>query len=202
MAADTALRLARYFGTTPEVWLNLQQTCDLRRAEIAVGPRMRAPAAHRCVTRRQPGRGYVTATNSERSFNEALARVPWMKHPAWRDGGSVAKARRVKERRDPWQVELQPDSCAAVTLTLPAASVSTADGRELSDAVTVTVAGPPGLSVADARVEEPQGAKAAFAVTLSRGAARRVSGDGRPWAGGRREQGEGRCQPGNACARA
>ncbi len=37
VTADTALRLARYFGTTPQLWLNLQQTYDLRRAEIAVG---------------------------------------------------------------------------------------------------------------------------------------------------------------------
>ena len=27
---DTALRLARYFGTTPELWLNLQASHDLR----------------------------------------------------------------------------------------------------------------------------------------------------------------------------
>lgn len=27
---DTALRLARYFGTTPEFWLNLQTAYDLR----------------------------------------------------------------------------------------------------------------------------------------------------------------------------
>ena len=40
VTADTALRLARYFGTTPQVWLNLQQTYDLRRAEIAAGPRI------------------------------------------------------------------------------------------------------------------------------------------------------------------
>ena len=40
---DTALRLARYFGTTP------------------------------------------VAANSGRSFNEALARVLWRKHPAWRE---------------------------------------------------------------------------------------------------------------------
>jgi addiction module HigA family antidote len=26
---DTALRLARYFGTTPQFWLNLQQSHDL-----------------------------------------------------------------------------------------------------------------------------------------------------------------------------
>jgi len=29
---DTALRLARYFGTTPEFWLNLQQDYDLKTA--------------------------------------------------------------------------------------------------------------------------------------------------------------------------
>ena len=40
VTADTALRLARYFGTTPQVWLNLQQTYDLRRAEITVGQRI------------------------------------------------------------------------------------------------------------------------------------------------------------------
>jgi len=29
VSADTALRLARYFGTTPEFWLNLQSHYDL-----------------------------------------------------------------------------------------------------------------------------------------------------------------------------
>lgn len=29
VTADTALRLARYFGTTPQVWLNLQVNYDL-----------------------------------------------------------------------------------------------------------------------------------------------------------------------------
>ena len=37
IASDTALRLARYFGTTPQLWLNLQQTWELRRAEIELG---------------------------------------------------------------------------------------------------------------------------------------------------------------------
>ena len=37
VTADTALRLARYFGTTPQLWLNLQQTWELRRAEIDAG---------------------------------------------------------------------------------------------------------------------------------------------------------------------
>ena len=40
ITADTALRLARYFGSTPEFWLNLQTAYDLRRAEIAAGRRI------------------------------------------------------------------------------------------------------------------------------------------------------------------
>ena len=40
VTADTALRLARYFGTTPQLWLNLQQHYELRRAETAVGRRI------------------------------------------------------------------------------------------------------------------------------------------------------------------
>lgn len=30
ISADTALRLARYFGNSPEFWLNLQSSYDLR----------------------------------------------------------------------------------------------------------------------------------------------------------------------------
>lgn len=30
ISADTALRLARYFGTSPEFWMNLQALYDLR----------------------------------------------------------------------------------------------------------------------------------------------------------------------------
>jgi addiction module HigA family antidote len=37
VSADTALRLARYFGTTPAFWLNLQTAYDLSLAEAAVG---------------------------------------------------------------------------------------------------------------------------------------------------------------------
>ena len=37
ITADTALRLSRYFGTTPEFWMNLQQTFELRTAEEHFG---------------------------------------------------------------------------------------------------------------------------------------------------------------------
>ena len=34
ISPDTALRLARYFGTTPEFWMNLQSAFDLRTARL------------------------------------------------------------------------------------------------------------------------------------------------------------------------
>ena len=37
ITADTALRLSRYFGTTPQFWLNLQKSYELRLAEIESG---------------------------------------------------------------------------------------------------------------------------------------------------------------------
>ena len=37
VTADTALRLARYFGTSPQFWLNLQQAHDLSLMEIERG---------------------------------------------------------------------------------------------------------------------------------------------------------------------
>ena len=37
VSADTALRLARYFGTTAQFWLNLQAAHDLSVAENAAG---------------------------------------------------------------------------------------------------------------------------------------------------------------------
>ena len=40
ISADSALRLARYFGTTPQVWLNLQKMWELRRAEIETGEKI------------------------------------------------------------------------------------------------------------------------------------------------------------------
>jgi addiction module HigA family antidote len=37
---DTALRLSRYFGTTPEFWLNLQVAFDLSQARAASAVRI------------------------------------------------------------------------------------------------------------------------------------------------------------------
>ena len=47
ITADTALRLGQWFGTGPEVWLNLQTADDLRLAEQAIGPEIRRSIAPR-----------------------------------------------------------------------------------------------------------------------------------------------------------
>jgi addiction module HigA family antidote len=49
ITASIALRLAKYFGTSPEVWMNLQSGYELRRARLAewpkIEPRVRVLAA-------------------------------------------------------------------------------------------------------------------------------------------------------------
>ena len=41
ISADTALRLATYFGTGPEFWMNLQQAYDLKTTEATKGATIR-----------------------------------------------------------------------------------------------------------------------------------------------------------------
>ena len=90
-------------------------------------------------------------------------------------GGSVTKLRRKDDRLDHWQVRVEPSSHEAVTVTLspsPACgatgAVCTEDGRTYTTALATRIEGPPGLTVADAEVEEAANAVLAFAVTLSR----------------------------------
>jgi antitoxin HigA-1 len=40
VTADTALRLAKYFGTTPSFWMNLQERYDLEVAEDATAAKI------------------------------------------------------------------------------------------------------------------------------------------------------------------
>jgi addiction module HigA family antidote len=40
VSADTAMRLARFFSTSAELWMNLQMAYELRRAEVEFGERI------------------------------------------------------------------------------------------------------------------------------------------------------------------
>ena len=94
-------------------------------------------------------------------------------------GGRVTGGKRMDGRRDLFRMTVRPDSDAAVTITLPAGRECGVSGaictkgeprRPLTNSPSATVAGPVGITVADARVEEGAGAVLAFAVTLSRAA--------------------------------
>ncbi len=99
-------------------------------------------------------------------------------------GGEVTAARRVDKRRDLWQITIAPASHEALTVRLPettdcdeSGAICTSDGRPLSHSLSATVAGPVGIAVADARVEEGDGVVLAFAVTLSRAASAALTVD-------------------------
>ena len=90
-------------------------------------------------------------------------------------GGSVRKLRRKDGRLDHWRIKIQPSSHEAVTVTLspsPACgetgAVCTDDGRTFTTGLATQIQGPPGISVADAQVQEAANATLAFAVTLNR----------------------------------
>ena len=126
-----------------------------------------------------------TAFTFRIAFSE---RVGWMNGRRLREnvvavaGGRATSASRVDRRRDLWQVTVEPDSLADVTVTLSAgaacrtpAAVCTSDGRALSNTISTTVRGPVALSVADARAREGEDETIDFAVSLSRAASGAVS---------------------------
>ena len=49
VSANTALRLARYFGTAPQFWMNLQQSYDIKIAEQRSGRKIEATVKPRAA---------------------------------------------------------------------------------------------------------------------------------------------------------
>jgi addiction module HigA family antidote len=47
ITADTALRLAAFFGTTPEFWMNLQTSYDIKIAKEKFGDKINREVHHR-----------------------------------------------------------------------------------------------------------------------------------------------------------
>ena len=95
------------------------------------------------------------------------------------------KVRRLnRPHSDRWEVTVAPGGKEDLTVSVgPFASCSetgavcAAGGEVLSNAVSKTIQGPPGLSVADARVYEADGATVDFAVTLGRASGATVTVD-------------------------
>lgn len=89
VTADTALRLAKAFGSGPEVWLNLQKTYELRVAETNREPRS-APFGASCLRRtRLPARGGDLASTLARVRLLLFVRLAHLG-----DGGGGRRGRR------------------------------------------------------------------------------------------------------------
>lgn len=92
--------------------------------------------------------------------------------------GTVRRAKRKAQGSNvAWTITVEPNSSAAVTIQLPKTSdcdasgaLCTHDGDALSHALSATVAGPAGLSVADTRAEENVDDTIDFTVSLDRSA--------------------------------
>ena len=99
---------------------------------------------------------------------------------------NVIRAKRqnpqAANKNQSWTITVKPLGTEQIGITLPAAvsctddkSICTGDGRKLSHSTSASVAGPVGISVADARVQEAAGAVLAFTVSLSRAPASNVT---------------------------
>ena len=92
------------------------------------------------------------------------------------EGGAIDRVwRRTREDSREWGIEVNPSGNGPVTLTVNGTTdceaehgVCAADGGMLEGGQQAAVAGPALLSVADARVEEDEGAALDFVVSLSR----------------------------------
>ena len=104
-----------------------------------------------------------------------------------RQGGErlTPKVRRLnRPHNDRWEVTVAPGSKEDLTVSIgpfttcsDAGAVCTAADEVLANRIDRTIEGPPGLSVADARVHENTGDPVAFAVTLGRASRETVTVD-------------------------
>ena len=85
LGAETALRLARFFGTTPEYWKDLQTRHDLEAARDAVGKRIEAEVTPHPSRAKKPLRDLLPA------LAEFHATIPPLSKPS---------AELIREMRD------------------------------------------------------------------------------------------------------
>ena len=133
-----------------------------------------SPVVFRLAFSEEPASDYSYKTMRDRTLN------------VWQ--GARLQVREAKRLSPPsnrrWQVTVEPASKADITVGLGPTfdcadngAVCTGDGRKLANPLHKVIKGPPGISVADARVDEAADATVDFAVTLSRAASETVTVD-------------------------
>ena len=130
------------------------------------------PVVFRIAFSEEPASDYSYATLRDSTLN------------VWQ--GSRLEVRKVRRLAAPsnrrWEVTVEPVSNADITVGLGPThdcadngAVCTGDGRMLANPLHKVIQGPPAISVADAGVDEAQGATVDFAVSLSRASTQTVT---------------------------
>ncbi len=133
-------------------------TADGRTLSTAISTTVRGPDEEEQESLTARFEDLPAAHDGERAFTLRMAfsePLSWMTGQRLREdvvavaGGRTTSASRVNKRRDLWQLTVEPDSLADVTVTLAAgaacdspAAICTADGRALSQGISTTVRGP------------------------------------------------------------
>ena len=120
----------------------------------------------------QAGYSYTTLRNSTLKIRQGGARL-------------TPKVKRLNApHNDRWEVKVTPGSKEDLTVSIgpftsctEAGAVCAAGDEVLSNAVSTTIAGPPGLAVADATAQEGPGVTVDFAVSMSRASTSSVTVD-------------------------
>ena len=129
------------------------------------------------------GDNFTFQLNFSENVNAGYARI--RDHAFTVDGATIANAyRQTQGSNQGWHVEVDPTGNGEVSITLPettdcddSGAICADDERMLSHATSVRVTGPPAISVADATVQEAEGAVLIFTATLSHASSRTVTVD-------------------------
>ena len=97
VSADTALRLARYFGTTPQLWLNLQKTWELRTRLYSGLDGSRFRIRRQPMPNRTPSADTFVARHAEAPLRLALKDTRIVAIVGPRQSGKTTLARRIAD---------------------------------------------------------------------------------------------------------
>jgi addiction module HigA family antidote len=103
ITADTALRLSKYFGTSPEFWLNLQDDYDIRRIKRTVWPtiepRIRTYAPQSSKKHGQRGLRSQVGTSKTRSGPKTVIASSGARRAAAKPKASIGKKTKSQSKR-------------------------------------------------------------------------------------------------------
>jgi addiction module HigA family antidote len=97
ITAGTALRLARYFGTTPQFWMNLQSNYDLELAQDVRGSEISVSFRLACITASRRQKIWLTPSRDDPGSTTASIPAGWQRPRS--HAGATPPGTRTSSRR-------------------------------------------------------------------------------------------------------